>query len=133
MAAARPEAGRRGVRLEVRSAPLRVRGERVLLERLIANLVHNGVKYNVADGWVCVEVGPTGMRISNSGQPVPPEQVDGLFEPFRRLDGDRLAGTDGAGLGLTIVRSIVHAHHGRLHAEARPDGGLAVTVALPPV
>jgi signal transduction histidine kinase len=57
--------------------------------------------------------------------------VAGLFEPFRRARGDRLDHGGGAGLGLTIARSIVTAHHGTIDAYANPDGGLTVAVRLP--
>ena len=52
------------------------------------------------------------LEVSNSGPPVPPEQVDMLFEPFRRLDGKRTSHPHGAGLGLSIVRSIVQTNGG---------------------
>jgi signal transduction histidine kinase len=62
---------------------------------------------------------------------VPPEQVESLFEPFRRLEG-RVASLDrGAGLGLSIVRSVARAHGGDAHARALGGGGLEVTVRLP--
>jgi signal transduction histidine kinase len=54
-----------------------------------------------------------------------------MFEPFRRLGADRLAGRGGVGLGLAIVRSIVTAHTGTLHARPRQDGGLEVKIELP--
>lgn len=70
-------------------------------------------------------------RVANGGRPIPPEQVAGLFEPFRRLDGDRTGSDRGAGLGLSIVRSVAAAHGGTASARAIPDGGLEVTVDLP--
>jgi signal transduction histidine kinase len=69
--------------------------------------------------------------VENTGTPVPAESVDGLFEPFRRGTADRTHHGGGAGLGLTIVRSIAQAHDGSVVARARPDGGLRVEVALP--
>jgi signal transduction histidine kinase len=54
-----------------------------------------------------------------------------LFEPFRRLDSERLATAKGAGLGLSIVRSVATAHHGDVTAEPRDGGGLVVRVVLP--
>ena len=62
--------------------------------------------------------------------PDPPAQVDTLFEPFRRLEPDRTGSARGAGLGLSIVRSVATAHGGHTTANALPDGGLEVTVAL---
>ena len=113
-------------------------GNSVLLERLVQNLVENGVRYNVAEGgWVRVTSGPGPagsvlVRVANTGPVVPRYEVSGLFEPFRRLDTDRPAGgPPGAGLGLSIVQAICRAHGGQVHAEPRPGGGLVVTVTLP--
>lgn len=120
------------VTLELRSAPTVVIGEAALLERLVGNLVQNAIKYNDPGGRVEVVVAPPGtVTVSNTGPHVPPEAVAGLFEPFRRLSGDRLDHGGGVGLGLTIARSIVAAHGGSIDARANPDGGLTVQVSLP--
>lgn len=123
-----------GVVLRPELRPVTVTGEAALLERLIANLVHNGIKYNEPGGEVCVRVGPEQpvLEVSNSGPLVAAEIVPRLFEPFRRARGDRLDHSGGAGLGLTIVRTITTAHHGLVEARALADGGLEVTVELPP-
>jgi signal transduction histidine kinase len=62
---------------------------------------------------------------------VPAASVAGLFEPFRRLSTDRLSHAGGAGLGLTIARSITQAHDGVIQASSQQDGGLRVAVSLP--
>ena len=129
----RPAAAERGVRIEGDLAPQNVVGELPLLERLATNLVQNAVKYNVDDGWVQVRVSsPAILLVANSGPLIAPGQVNTLFEPFRRASGDRLDHGGGVGLGLTIARSIVAAHHGSIAATANPDGGLAIEVRLPP-
>jgi hypothetical protein len=61
---------------------------------------------------------------------IDPELAPLLFEPFRRL-GNEPAGSQGAGLGLSIVRSVAAAHHGTVLARSRPAGGLDVSVLLP--
>jgi signal transduction histidine kinase len=128
----RPAAKERGVELDARLDPVEIAGEAPLVERLITNLVQNAIKYNVDGGWARVEVRPSGtLTVSNSGPRVPPEQVAGLFEPFRRASGDRLDHGGGVGLGLTIARSIVAAHHGSIDAVSESDGGLRITVGLP--
>ncbi len=127
----RPAAGKAGVELHTELAAVTVAGEAPLLDRLVNNLLHNAVKYNVPGGWVRVSVAPDGvLRVTNSGPPVPPEQVSALFEPFRRLSGERLDHGGGVGLGLTIARSIVAAHGGHIDAHAEPEGGLTVEVRL---
>jgi signal transduction histidine kinase len=113
------------------------RGEPVLLERMIQNLVENAIRYNTPeDGWVRVETRTEDDRavveVSNSGPVVPAFEVPGLFEPFRRLGTERLAtASKGAGLGLSIVRAVAEAHGGEATAKPRPEGGLIVTVAFP--
>jgi len=119
-----------GLRLDVHLQPTLVFGEQPLLERLVTNLVQNAIKYNVPGGWVRVGVADATLTVSNAGPSVPPDQVAGLFEPFRRLAGDRLEHGGGVGLGLTIVRSIVAAHGGSVVAQAQPEGGLTVVVRL---
>jgi signal transduction histidine kinase len=82
-----------------------------------------------------VTQGPDGqggtLSVRNTGAPVPAEAVPVLFEPFRRLGGDRVKGRGGVGLGLAIVRSIVTAHQAGLQARPRPDGGLEIVIDLP--
>ena len=111
-----------------------VPGDPVLLERLISNLVTNAISYNKPGGWVEVVVaGEPALSVRNSGQSVPAEAVPVLFEPFRRLAADRTNHGGGAGLGLSIVRSVTIAHDGTVQARPRAEGGLIVEIELPGV
>jgi signal transduction histidine kinase len=134
---AAPEIERLGLRVSRVLGAAPVAGDRALLERLVANLVENAVRHNQPGGRVEVDTGRAGplavVRVANSGPPIPPAQVDTLFEPFRRLEPDRTGSDRGAGLGLSIVRSVATAHAGHATARALPDGGLEVTVELPDV
>ncbi|MEV4376152.1 ATP-binding protein [Streptosporangium sp. NPDC049644] len=112
-------------------SPVTVDGDPLLLERAVCNLVENAIKYNVRDGQVWISCDRGGLVVENTGQSVPPYEVADLFEPFRRLQGDRVRSARGAGLGLSIVRAIVDAHGGTVGATARPEGGLRVAIALP--
>jgi signal transduction histidine kinase len=111
-----------------------VTGDRVLLERLVSNLVNNAVRHNTTGGWVLAstrtKAGMAEITVSNGGEQIPADQVAGLFEPFRRLCG-RTGSQSGSGLGLSIVASVATAHGGRADACARPDGGLDVRISLP--
>ncbi|MET9433404.1 ATP-binding protein [Streptomyces sp. NPDC006551] len=110
-----------------------VRGNRVLLAQAVRNLLANAVAYNVPGGTVEVTVDGGAVTVVNTGPVVAAGDVPGLFEPFRRGEGrDRMG--PGAGLGLSIVRSIADAHGGSVEAVARgagDGGGLVVTVTLP--
>lgn len=109
-------------------------GDRILLERLAVNLLDNAVRYNLTGGSVRVVTG-TGdgmsyISVSNTGPLVPESAVESLFEPFTRLDG-RVGNGQGAGLGLSIVASVVNAHCGHLRAEALANGGMTISARLP--
>lgn len=132
----RDEAAQAGVRLSLEAGPGRTAGDPALLERLVQNLLQNGIRYNVPAGWVRARTEELGdgrvrLTVSNSGPRVDPEDVPGLFEPFRRL-ADRVGSANGTGLGLSVVRSVAGMHGGRAAATARPEGGLLVEILLEP-
>jgi signal transduction histidine kinase len=112
-----------GIRTHLQPAP--VTGDPVLLERLTQNLLDNAIRYNLPDhGQVTIATGTVDGRahltVENTGPPVPAYELLSLFEPFRRLaTTERRAtrsGIHGAGLGLSIVRSVAHAHGGDVNA-----------------
>ncbi|MFE7409804.1 sensor histidine kinase [Streptomyces laurentii] len=139
----REEAGTRGVALSADPRPALVDGNDVLLRQLVLNLLHNAVRHNLPTGGsLALTTGPdpldpgrTLLTVTNTGPPLP-VAVDRLIEPFLRGSG-RVAEKDptrrGHGLGLTIVASIVRAHHGDLALTPNPGGGLTVRVSLPAV
>jgi signal transduction histidine kinase len=128
-----PAAAARQVRIDTALQDAQASGDRVLLERLVSNLIDNAVRHNVTGGWVLVstrnQAGTAELTVANGGERIPPDQVTGLFEPFRRLTG-RIGRQPGSGLGLSIVASVARAHGGQAEAVARPDGGLDVRVTL---
>jgi signal transduction histidine kinase len=113
---------------DLRPAP--VAGDAVLLDRMVRNLVDNAIRHNEFGGRASVSTGVEGphawLQVTNTGARLEPSTVDELFEPFVR--GSHSDG--GAGLGLSIVRAVVEAHHGTLNAETPARGGLDVTVRL---
>jgi signal transduction histidine kinase len=126
-------AGSESVRLDARLEPVVVDGDASLLERLVANLIENGIRYNRPGGFVRVRtregLGTAELEVENSGPRVEPAAAARLAEPFERLARD--ADGRGAGLGLSIVRAVSEAHGGTLVIEPRAEGGLVVLVALP--
>ncbi len=117
------------------SAPAAVRGDAGELRRAILNLVENAVKYTgeggrvevslaCSDGWAVIVVQDTGPGID-------PADAERIFQPFVRLDVARARATGGAGLGLSIARSIVLDHGGTLTVESAPGAGSRFTIRLP--
>jgi signal transduction histidine kinase len=115
--------------------PAMTSGDPALVGRLVANLVGNAVRHNIANGWVAVATSTTRgkvvLSVANSGPVVPAEELERLFQPFQRLDGRRDAERGGLGLGLSIVEAIALAHGAEVVARARPQGGLVVEVSFP--
>ncbi|TDE56681.1 HAMP domain-containing histidine kinase [Nonomuraea mesophila] len=118
--------------------PAPTTGDALLLERLVHNLVENGVRHNVDDGtgWVrvvsrTVSDGKVEVEVSNTGPSVPPYDVPLLFKPFHRHGAERTVTGKSAGLGLSIVRSVALAHGGDVRARPREGGGLVVIASLP--
>jgi signal transduction histidine kinase len=138
VAAAEAEAVTRGITISASGETVETVGDPRLLERVIGNLVENAVRYNVNGGWVRIRTEAAEQSglpmariiVSNSGVKVAPDEVEGLFDAFRR-GGRARTGQRGAGLGLSIVRAIVDAHNGTISAEALPEGGLDVEIDLP--
>ncbi|HEY4412458.1 MAG TPA: HAMP domain-containing sensor histidine kinase [Gaiellaceae bacterium] len=106
-------------------------GDPDLVERLVANLVSNAIRHNVARGWIEVatseQSGRAALIVANSGASIPSTELDRLFEPFQRLN----AHPNGVGLGLAIVQAIADAHDATVTARARSGGGLEIDVTFP--
>ena len=132
LAAHESRAAEAGLTVTATLEPRIVTGEQVLLERLVTNLVQNAIKYNRPGGTIDVQVGDhPALIVTNTGDDVPPEEVTGLFEPFHRLSGSRIDHSGGAGLGLSIARSITRAHGGTIAAHSTGHDGLRVQVSFP--
>jgi signal transduction histidine kinase len=119
------------VTIDSRLRPAPTRGDASLLERLIFNLIDNGIRHNVPGGRLTVTTEQRGgaavLEVVNGGEPIDPEEARLLAEPFRRLHRS----TEGFGLGLSIVRSVAEAHGGTMAISAPATGGLRVVVTLP--
>jgi signal transduction histidine kinase len=121
------------VERDLRAAP--VRGNEVLLARMVTNIIDNAVRHNEPSGWVRVATGTgkTSARlvVETGGRVLDKRQVSDLAQPFRRIGADRTGSDNGVGLGLSIVAAVAAAHHGTLELQARKGGGLRVAVTLP--
>ena len=114
--------------------PALAQGDRVLLERMIANLIDNAVRHNNPGGWVKIrtiqQADSAVFEITNTGPSVPAEQIPTLFEPFARAK-QRLSHSDGVGLGLSIANTIARAHNATITTRPRPGRGLEMSVTIP--
>ncbi|WP_328462179.1 DUF4118 domain-containing protein [Streptomyces sp. NBC_00448] len=126
------------VRLEVPEALPLVRADTGLLERAVANVVENAVKYSPPGAPVVIRADPLALpdgtrvevRVIDRGPGVPEEAKDLVFEPFQRYGDAPPAGT-GVGLGLAVARGFTEAMGGTLTAEDTPGGGLSMVFTLP--
>jgi C4-dicarboxylate-specific signal transduction histidine kinase len=140
----KPELQRDGVTLQLvlEDAGATVRGDRVLLEQVLVNLIHNALHAMQEQPQLqaaspparrCIELSTRrveqGLRITvaDQGTGIPPDQLEQVFAPFftTRLDG--------LGLGLNICRTIVEAHGGFIEVDNRAGGGAAFSFTLPTV
>jgi signal transduction histidine kinase len=124
----------RRITVEAALEPALARGDRVLLERMIANLVENAVRHNDRGGWIGIRTiqqnGTAVFEITNTGDIVPAELIPTLFEPFARAK-ERLSSSEGVGLGLSIANAIARAHDATITARPRSGGGLEMSVTIP--
>jgi signal transduction histidine kinase len=131
------EATARGLRIRSELEPVRLQGDQRLIERLAANLIDNALRHNVPGGSVMVTTGTRGgaacLWITNDGPVVRPDDIERLYEPFERLDGQRPSSGVGFGLGLCIVKAVASAHGATLDTQARPTGGLRVEARFRPI
>ena len=111
---------------------IEVNARPVGLSRAIGNLVDNATRYA---GTARVTLHRQGreavVAVEDDGPGIPPERLDAMLEPFTRGEASRSLDTGGAGLGLSIARSIVRSHGGTLILANRPTGGLRAEIRLP--
>lgn len=133
----RPAAGEAGVRLELRVDPaLALEADPVKLDQVLANLLGNAVKFSRAGGRVEVSAravdGSVEIRVADQGIGLAREHLEQVFEPFYQVDRPIARRPRGTGLGLTIARSLVELHQGRIWAEsAGPGRGSTFVIRLP--
>ena len=129
-------AGFKQVLLLIKSdEPVYVKADRAWLEAAILNLLDNAIKYTREGGSVTVlaanQANERILEIRDTGIGIPPEALPHIFERFYRADPSRNGSSEGAGLGLSLVRWIVEQHHGRIEVNSEPGKGSCFTVRLP--
>jgi two-component system phosphate regulon sensor histidine kinase PhoR len=133
----RPRAAEKGILLEVGAAApgMTLRGDRKLLDQVLANLVDNALKYTEPGGRVGVraarEDGHVAFTVEDTGCGIPAHDLGRVFERFFRVDRARSRKLGGTGLGLAIVKHIVLLHGGDVRVQSRVGEGSSFAVLLP--
>ncbi|MCP5200912.1 MAG: HAMP domain-containing histidine kinase [Gammaproteobacteria bacterium] len=131
----RPLAEQRGIRVEYTcAADVVALADAQRLRQILLNLIGNAIKYGDPGSLVDIVVGASGatvnIAVSDDGPGIPADRHEAVFEPFNRLDADTAA-TEGAGIGLTISRSLARGMHGDITLASAPGGPTTFVLDLP--
>jgi heavy metal sensor kinase len=115
--------------------PVWVEGDQARLKQVVVNLLDNAIKYTLQGGAVALSVSAIDskavLEVADNGIGIPAESLSRVFDRFFRVDQARSRELGGAGLGLSIVKSICTAHHGRVEVSSLPGQGSRFRVELP--
>jgi two-component system sensor histidine kinase ArlS len=129
-----PLAREKNIELSGKCENLTMEGSDILIYRLVYNLVENAIKYNQAGGQVTVTAAGKDrhiyLAVTDTGNGIPQELRERIFEPFFRVDKSRSRALGGVGLGLALVREIVRVHDGSISVRDNPAGGTVFEVVF---
>ncbi len=129
------QANEKDIKIVVSETPVFVRGNEMLLEDMLTNLIENAIKYNLPGGRVQVglqeETSQVLLSVSDTGIGIPTSAQPHIFERFYRVDKSHSKETGGTGLGLSIVKHIVRRHHGEIALESALGRGTTISIRLP--
>ncbi|MBQ6537714.1 MAG: two-component sensor histidine kinase, partial [Eubacterium sp.] len=115
--------------------PVSAQIDEVKLGMAFRNLIENAIKYNYDDGWVRVSLNADHkffyLKVSDSGEGIPEELQDHIFERFYRVDKARARETGGSGLGLAITKNAIHLHKGSIKVHSVEQQGTTFNVRIP--
>ena len=132
----RPIADKRHIDLILDSfRPVEADVDEVKFTLAVSNLVENGIKYNVDDGWVRVTLDADHkyfyVKVADSGMGIPEESIGRIFERFYRVDKSHSKEIGGTGLGLAITRNAILLHRGSIKVSSVEGQGTTFTVKIP--
>lgn len=130
-----PLAQEKGINLIEKCDNVLLMGSDILIYRLVYNLVENAIKYNFSGGTVTVNATQQNsqlhLTVEDTGNGIPEELKERIFEPFFRLDKSRIRELGGVGLGLALVREIVRVHNGSILVKNNANSGTTFEVIFP--
>ena len=130
-----PLAQEKGINLIEKCDNVLLMGSDILIYRLVYNLVENAIKYNFSGGTVTVTATQQNsqlhLTVEDTGNGIPEELKERIFEPFFRLDKSRSLELGGVGLGLALVREIVRVHNGSILVKNNANSGTTFEVIFP--
>ena len=130
-----PLAQEKGINLIEKCDNVLLMGSDILIYRLVYNLVENAIKYNFSGGTVTVTATQQNsqlhLTVEDTGNGIPEELKERIFEPFFRLDKSRSRELGGVGLGLALVREIVRVHNGNILVKNNVNSGTTFEVIFP--
>ena len=130
-----PLAQEKGINLIEKCDNVLLMGSDILIYRLVYNLVENAIKYNFSGGTVTVtatqQSSQLHLTVEDTGNGIPEELKERIFEPFFRLDKSRSRELGGVGLGLALVREIVRVHNGSILVKNNANSGTTFEVIFP--
>lgn len=105
------------------------------IERIILNLLSNAIKYTEADGKISVNIYSDKenvyITVSDTGIGIPEEKINNIFERYEQIDNKLTRNFNGSGIGLSLVRSLVEMHEGRVWVESKVNEGSKFIISLP--
>jgi signal transduction histidine kinase len=115
--------------------PVNVEGDRARLKQVVVNLLDNAIKYTPKSGAIQMRIqavnGHAVLEVEDNGMGIAADALPHVFERFYRVDRTRSGDSEGAGLGLSIVKSIATAHGAEVGVTSIPNVGTRFSVKLP--
>jgi len=124
-----------GTRLQVLGAPITGWWDRDAMKRVLENLLNNALKYGAPDAAIRIKIDCSHARmlltVHNEGDAIPPEELESIFQVFRRAEAARESEKRGWGIGLPYVRSVAESHGGSVQIDSAPGRGTTLAIDVP--
>ena len=125
----------KGIECAINGEAVLISADRDKIHQVVTNLLYNAIKFTPSGGHIDLQVsqisGAASFKITDTGQGIPPNEINQVFERFYMAEPSRNRKLGGQGIGLSIVKSIIKAHHGNITVKSDYGKGSTFTVILP--